>query len=242
MKPSFHPLPLIILGLLISMLAFFNLFLDFPSMIADQLQLARLQQENALQPSPPALIKSHTHYLAVSEFIPATSTPPARLPSPTPRPTEISAYVPDRIVIPAIQLDAPVIKSEVKSVEIRDQWFDQWLAPNEFAAGWQSGTAPLGIPGNTVINGHHNEYGKVFGHLVDLKKGDEISVFSGLKEFRYVVTDILVLQERDVSLSIRQENAHWVSPTDDERLTLVTCWPKRNNTHRLIIVATPVIP
>jgi sortase (surface protein transpeptidase) len=28
--------------------------------------------------------------------------------------------------------------------------------------------------------------------------------------------------------------------TDDERLTLVTCWPADSNTHRLIIVARAV--
>ena len=36
------------------------------------------------------------------------------------------------------------------------------------------------------------------------------------------------------------ENAAWIMPSEDERLTLVTCWPYTSNTHRLIIVARPV--
>ncbi len=42
-------------------------------------------------------------------------------------------------------------------------------------------------------------------------------------------------------LEIRKANAEWIAPTTNERLTLVTCWPKRSNTHRLIIVAEPVV-
>jgi len=38
---------------------------------------------------------------------------------------------------------------------------------------------------------------------------------------------------------VRQENARWIAPTDDERLTLVTCWPYTNNTHRVVVVAKP---
>jgi sortase A len=40
-------------------------------------------------------------------------------------------------------------------------------------------------------------------------------------------------------LEIRMANAEWLGGTDDERLTLVTCWPQKSNTHRLIIVARP---
>ena len=38
---------------------------------------------------------------------------------------------------------------------------------------------------------------------------------------------------------MREENGRWIQPSDDERLTLVTCWPADSNTHRLILVAVP---
>jgi sortase A len=43
-------------------------------------------------------------------------------------------------------------------------------------------------------------------------------------------------------MEVRIANAKWIQPTSDERLTLVTCWPYTNNTHRLIIVARPLAP
>jgi hypothetical protein len=43
----------------------------------------------------------------------------------------------------------------------------------------------------------------------------------------------------DESLEIRLDNGRWILPTEDERLTLVTCWPEDSNSHRLIIVAVP---
>jgi sortase A len=132
------------------------------------------------------------------------------------------------------------MRSTYGAVELRDQWFEQWIVPDEFAAGWQGNSAPLGMTGNTVIGGHHNEYGKIFGHLVELEIGDTIYVYSGNVTFVYKVIEKQLLKEKDVSLDIRKANAEWISPTDDERLTLVTCWPKRSNTHRVIIVAEPV--
>ena len=50
--------------------------------------------------------------------------------------------------------------------------------------------------------------------------------------------NVLILPERDADLAARLENARWIEPSQDIRLTLVTCWPEYSNTHRLIIVAS----
>jgi sortase A len=47
------------------------------------------------------------------------------------------------------------------------------------------------------------------------------------------------LEEGEKS-AVRLENASWIAKTSDERLTLVTCWPYDTNTHRLVVVASPV--
>ena len=147
--------------------------------------------------------------------------------------------IPDRIVIPSIGLDARVVVSDFNSTNVDGETFGQWLAPNELAAGWQPDSALLGRPGNTVIDGHHNEYGEVFGNLVNVKVGDEVYVYSQGKRFAFVIANRMILQELYVSLDTRLNNARWLAPTDDTRLTLVTCWPKLSNTHRLILVARP---
>lgn len=155
-------------------------------------------------------------------------------------PTSSDVLSPDRIVIPKIELDAPVIAAKEESIEIEGIEYLQYLAPDEFAAGWHTNSAPLGRAGNTVLNGHHNVFGKVFGRLVELTPGDRILVYSGKNIFEFQVANVLILKERDAEISTRLENARWIEPSQDTRLTLVTCWPDYSNTHRLIIVASPV--
>lgn len=148
--------------------------------------------------------------------------------------------IPDRIVIPEIGLDAQVIVADFNSTNIEGETFGQWIAPNEFAAGWQPDSALLGSAGNTVINGHHNEFGEVFGKLVDLKVGDKIYVYSKGHQYAFIIANRMILQERFVDVATRLDNARWLNRTEDVRLTLVTCWPKISNTHRLILVARPL--
>jgi LPXTG-site transpeptidase (sortase) family protein len=152
--------------------------------------------------------------------------------------TAQSTKAPTRIVIPAINLDAPIEPvgwSQVNGVST-------WDIPNHFAAGWLKTSAPLDSPGNTVLDGHHNIAGEVFRHLVDLKAGDVIEVYAGAQQVEYQVTALHILLDRDQPLEIRRQNAQWIQPTLDERLTLVTCWPYTSNTHRLIVVAMPISP
>jgi LPXTG-site transpeptidase (sortase) family protein len=242
---------LIVTGVLITTFAILNIFVDFPDLLATYQVEHNLSYKSTSSDSSGSNNNAGNLLSPLELFTPdAGIIPPAEnqlLITPEQAkapltPTQIiDGYIPDRIIIPAIHLDAPILSSTYSSLELRDQWFEQWKVPDEFAAGWQTNSAPLGMIGNTVIGGHHNEFGKVFGHLIDLEIGDIIYVFSGKVTFEYKIVEKQILPERDVSLDIRRENAKWISPTGDERLTLVTCWPKRSNTHRLIIVAEPVV-
>ncbi|BBB49641.1 sortase domain-containing protein [Pelolinea submarina] len=150
-----------------------------------------------------------------------------------------NAFIPERIVIEKIGLDAPVEVAHTINVDVDGQEVTQFLVPEEFAAGWHEGSAPLGVIGNTVISGHHNAFGKVFAHLVNLDIGDEITMLSGTHEFRYTIVNKMILPEKEETLEMRMQNARWILPSTDERLTLVTCWPANSNSHRLVIVAVP---
>ena len=153
----------------------------------------------------------------------------------TPTPVDPSANVPLRIVIPAINLDAPIETTGWHTIN----GVSEWDIPDHFAAGWLKTTALLGRIGNTVLTGHHNIAGEVFRRLVELRPGDQIMVFSRNEVFDYTVTARRILPERGQPDEVRLKNAQWIQPTSDERLTLVTCWPYTTNTHRLIIVAKP---
>jgi LPXTG-site transpeptidase (sortase) family protein len=147
---------------------------------------------------------------------------------------------PTRLVIPIIELDAPVEVVSWHVEKVNDQNAKIWGVPDHFAAGWLASSAPLGLPGNTVLDGHHNIKGKVFRNLVDLRVGDTILLYSTNFERVYRVSQVLILQEAGQPLEIRKSNAKYIGPTEDERLTLVTCWPPTGNSYRLIIIAKPI--
>jgi LPXTG-site transpeptidase (sortase) family protein len=176
----------------------------------------------------------------IPTFLPDEQSVLPTLEGATPEPV-----VPKWLYIPSLSVMAPIVPAEHHEVLVVDSDgnelpFDQWDAPDEYAAGWHTTSASLGQPGNTVLIGHHNVFGKVFGTLAYLQEGDMIFVYGAGHWYIYEVTNKMVLPERNVSLEQRLANAAWIMPSDDERLTLVTCWPETNNTHRLIIVAKPV--
>ena len=156
-------------------------------------------------------------------------------------PTEIPIVIaPKAIVIEKIELEAPVLETEQISVRIAEQQYAQFLVPEEYAAGWHAGSAPIGVPGNTVISGHHNAYGAVFKDLIKLEIGDVIKLVDEEgQQYKYYISNKMIFPEKDESLEVRLENGRWIQPTDDERLTVVTCWPADSNSHRLILVAVP---
>jgi LPXTG-site transpeptidase (sortase) family protein len=147
---------------------------------------------------------------------------------------------PDRIAIPSIALDVDVVPVEYVDYVYEGKRYQQWLAPEAREVGWHITSVGLGVPGNTVLNGHHNIRGQVFRDLYRVEVGEEIDLFSEGEEFRYVVVYTDILPERNQPLEVRLANAEWIEPTEDERVTLITCWPYESNTHRVVVVAVPM--
>jgi sortase A len=175
-----------------------------------------------------------------STFPVSPALPPMPTPKALPELLPGVVYQPEEIDIPAIALHAPVVRANYQVVKLQGEQFQQWLPPAKFAAGWHTSSALLGQPGNTVLNGHNNIYGGVFDRLRDLHAGDRIEMTSQGMVFVYEVTNVMNLPEKYESLETRMANALWLQPSQDERLTLVTCWPPDHNTNRLIVVAKPI--
>jgi len=114
----------------------------------------------------------------------------------------------------------------------------EWMVP-AFAVGFAMGSAFPGQIGNTVLSGHHNIEGKVFERLILLNPGDPIHLYVDDSVYSYTVTEKFLLREDGISEAQRLQNAQWIQPTSDERLTLVTCWPPSGNAYRLIVIAHP---
>ena len=174
--------------------------------------------------------------LAVPAEKPTRPTPTRPTPTPTLQP---ATAPPDRIVIPAIGLDAPVVEMGwVVKTNAEGQRYSEWVVP-DFAAGWHKNSALPGRGGNVVLSGHHNIAGEVFRDLVETNPGDEVTLYVGGTPYTYIITEKYIVQEKGASYEQRLKNAAFIKPTPDERLTLVTCWPYESNTHRLIVIARP---
>jgi LPXTG-site transpeptidase (sortase) family protein len=172
--------------------------------------------------------------VAASFSVPATPALNARIEPPPP-----AGDPPTRISIPKIKLDSKIVEVAWHLVQEGGRMASVWEVA-DFAAGWHRGSAFPGNIGNTVISGHHNIKGEVFRYVVDLEEGDEVDVYVNEQRYPYVVKEKYILREKGVPDEVRNTNARWIAKTTDERLTLVTCWPYTNNTHRVIVVARPM--
>jgi len=153
-----------------------------------------------------------------------------------------ASFLPSRLVIPAIGLDAPIVPVGWETRVVNDTGISLWDVVDFFAAGWHINSARPGQGGNVVLSGHHNVYGEVFRDLEHLKPLDDITVYIGETAYHYSVTALRILKEEGQPADVRKQNASCMLPTEYERLTLVTCWPYSGNSHRLIVIALPTQP
>ena len=89
-----------------------------------------------------------------------------------------------------------------------------------------------GQKGNAVIIGHRflnlPPAKDTFFNLAKVKIGDEIVMKHDEGEWKYIVTEIKIVDENDISV---------VKDTDDYRLTLITCTPLWTSEKRLVVIA-----
>jgi LPXTG-site transpeptidase (sortase) family protein len=159
------------------------------------------------------------------------------VPAPAPQPPGAAA-LPTHLVINSVGIDSDIIPVGWSIIQKDGFEYSIWQVA-DYAVGWHKTSVPLGQPGNTVMAGHHNVNGEVFRDLVNVEVGDAVTIYSGNQKFEYVVELKTIVKEKGEPVSVRKENAKWISPTDDERVTFVTCWPYTSNTHRVIVVARP---
>jgi len=153
----------------------------------------------------------------------AATVPPATQPNAAAAavpPTAVTA----RISIPRIGVrNAPVYDrgTDAKGVML--------IAPG-YSVTHYAFSAPFGS-GNTVLYGHDDIQGNIFGHLYDLRPGDTVQIAVAGETQTYRVTGHQIVLPTEVSV---------LSPTDDARLTIITCWPFNVDTKRWIVTAVKV--
>jgi len=192
------------------------------------------RRRTRVYPSTPETSPTSTG-ATISGAVPSATVSPSALTTQEPKTTP-----PSRIVIPALSVDAPVVPVLPHKLELEGKTHQVWDVPNDYAAGWHRTSATMGEGGNVVLNGHNTNHGEVFRDLHRLHVGDEIILRSQHVSRTYSVSQILILPEAGQPLEARLANARYVMPTDDERLTLVTCHPYGSLRNRLIVLARPI--
>lgn len=172
----------------------------------------------------------------------STSAPPVTGEPVEPTAEALNTSPPSRILVPSLGIDGPVVPVSEQRTQVNGQTQLSWEVPDYYAAGWHQKSALVGERGNMVLNGHNTSHGEIFRDLYTLQIGDEIVVYSEELSRTYTVTETLILPEAGQPMEVRLANARYVMPTDDERLTLVTCHPYGSLRNRLIVIATPSRP
>lgn len=189
-------------------------------------------------PLPPASLP------APGVELPAGTTPAATAQAEaTSLPEPPARAEPNRLVIPVIDLDTPIVDVGWQVVERGSARYTEWQTADN-AAGRHINSARPGETGNVVLSGHHNTKGEVFRRISEqeLAPGDAVYLYDAQgQRFTYRVSEITEpLLEVGASDEQRLANAQYIQPTTDARVTLVTCWPYWTNTHRIVVVATLV--
>lgn len=142
---------------------------------------------------------------------------PVQAPEPAEQEIEVGGKVTGIITIDKIDLKLPILEGATK-------------ANMKHAAAHMKETAPIGEIGNAAIAAHRSRTaGRLFNRLNEVKVGDTISVKTSDQEYKYEVYDISIVEPTDVSVLNGNKQ--------DKILTLITCDPLVNPTHRLIIHA-----
>ncbi len=133
---------------------------------------------------------------------------------------------PNRILIPSVGIDAKVISLGTHVNENGELVWD--TAP--FAVGHHNGTANPGEVGNVVMSGHisSRSEGAVFKSLPEVKVGDGVVVVTKERDFLYQIVDRQIVEPGQIEI---------LNTDGGEMLTLITCFPDRVYTHRLVLKA-----
>lgn len=185
-----------------------------------------------------AAARSPSHAgLRVSGHTSASAVPvsPSAAPSEVPLSLARAPFVPSRLLIRRLDVDAPI---EVKGINSRNQM----EAPdNPLNAAWYRFTRMPGAGGNAVFSGHLDAESTgpaIFWRLTQLKQGDIIEVISPQStELRYQVNESVSYPVSTIPMRTV------LYPGGGDQITLITCsghyQPGSGYDHRLVIRALP---
>lgn len=141
--------------------------------------------------------------------------------------------VPNKIVIPKINVEAPIIEAE--SFEEKDI-----LKALESGVAHYPNTALPGEVGNIFVTGHSSnyswakgDYNYIFSILNKIENSDKIYVYFDKYLYTYEVFDIIIVGPKDTSV---------LDQGSDSIISIMTCDPPGTNWKRRIVKARQIEP
>lgn len=136
-------------------------------------------------------------------------------------PSKTTAYnstsAPVEIIIPAINLDLPIIPAKLEK--------GKWEATTK-GVSWLSSSPMPGIEGNSILYGHN--WPNLLGNILKLKPGQIIKIkFSDGLEKLFVIDSTVTVSPNDVNI---------LKPSKSAQVTLYTCTGFLDN-KRFVVVA-----
>lgn len=147
--------------------------------------------------------------------IPAHLLPAVNAYQPPPQPTPFPEMA-RRIQIPAINVDSPIVQGMYDWEQLKK------------GVAQKIGSAGPGEVGNMSLAAHNDIYGEIFRYLDQLTPGDEIIISTERQTYTYIIREIDVVEPTNVSV---------LNPTDYPSTTLISCYPYRVNTKRIVVFA-----
>ena len=192
-------------------------------------------------------VSAYASAQAATGLQPGTTSPTPRVPSPTPRvpsptprvpsPTPRVPSQPVRLVIPAIELDRPLVSVGLDRNRIP-------IVPKHDAA-WYNLSAKPGGGENIVLWGHVLRFRAQpnipapFARVQELQPGDRMTIFTADGR-----SHVYAVHEQ---IWVRPEQVEYILPRGRELVTMVSCIGDKvivgnelEMSHRLITIALPV--
>lgn len=123
---------------------------------------------------------------------------------------------PLRVIIPDIDVDNTIVQGV------------DWDALQQGVGMLANGANPGNDTSNVVLAAHNDIYGELFRDLDNLEPGDELQVQTRSGFFTYIVRETLIVEPDDV---------HVMESQGTPMVTLISCYPYRVNTQRIIVHA-----
>ena len=146
----------------------------------------------------------------------------------------------DRLIIPKINLDIPLIDSKYKNKVDFTQWnFDEEL--ENWVVKYPTTPEPW-FDGNTLLFGHtsqewrqHNPYGTVFSDIPELENGDIMKVIRNWKLYEYKIVEKTIIKPSLVNTQYQSYQEKW-----KDYITIMWCYPLGRTDKRMMITAVRV--